>query len=40
MQNACEYKPGTMAAILGLQDEIVEQVCEEINGEVVTANYN
>ena len=40
MQNACEYKPGRMAAILGLEDEIVEQVCEEINGEVVTANYN
>ena len=40
MQNACENMPGTMAAILGLEDEIVEQVCEEINGKVVTANYN
>ena len=40
MQNACENTPGTMAAILGLEDKIVEQVCEEINGKVVTANYN
>ena len=40
MQNACENMPGTMAAILGLEDKIVEQVCEEINGKVVTANYN
>ena len=40
MQNACENVPGTMAAILGLEDKIVEQVCEEINGKVVTANYN
>ena len=40
MQNACENMPGTMAAILGLEDKIVEQVCEEVNGKVVTANYN
>ncbi len=40
MQNACEKIPGTMAAILGIEDKIVEQVCDEINGEVVTANYN
>ena len=40
MQNACENVPGTMAAILGLEDKIVEQVCEQINGKVVTANYN
>jgi len=40
MQNACENMPGTMAAILGLEDKIVEQVCEQINGKVVTANYN
>ncbi len=40
MQNACENMPGTMAAILGLEDKIVEQVCEEINGKVVPANYN
>ena len=40
MQNACENVPGTMAAILGLEDKIVEQVCEEVNGKVVTANYN
>ena len=40
MQNACEKIPGTMAAILGIEDKIVEQVYDEINGEVVTANYN
>ncbi|MDG2147594.1 MAG: ACP S-malonyltransferase [Flavobacteriaceae bacterium] len=40
MQNACENMLGTMAAILGLEDKIVEQVCEQINGKVVTANYN
>ncbi len=40
MQNACEKIPGTMAAIIGIEDKIVEQVCDEINGEVVTANYN
>lgn len=40
MQKACEQKPSTMAAILGLEDEIVEKVCEEIAGVVVPANYN
>jgi len=43
MQKACELKPSTMAAILGLDDEIVERICAEVsaNGEiVVAANYN
>lgn len=40
MQKACEKQPSTMAAVLGLDDEIVEQVCEEIDGVVVAANYN
>ncbi len=40
MQKACEIQPSTMAAILGLADEIVEQVCAEIEAVVVPANYN
>ena len=40
MQKACEATPSTMAAILGLEDEIVESVCSKINGIVVAANYN
>lgn len=40
MQKACEIKPSTMAAILGLEDEIVEKICAEIEGIVVPANYN
>src|SRR5512133_1472724 len=40
MQKACEMQPSTMAAILGLDDEIVERVCSEINAVVVPANYN
>ena len=40
MQEACEAEPSTMAAILGLEDEVVEKVCEEIDGVVVAANYN
>lgn len=40
MQKACELNPSTMAAILGLDDEIVEKVCEEIDEVVVCANYN
>lgn len=40
MQKACELKPSTMAAVLGLDDAIVEQVCKEIEGVVVPANYN
>ena len=40
MQAACEANPSTMAAILGLEDEVVEKACAEINGIVVAANYN
>lgn len=40
MQSACELKPSTMAAVLGLEDEVVEKGCEEIDGVVVAANYN
>ena len=40
MQKACEQNPSTMAAILGLEDKIVEEVCQSINGVVVPANYN
>ena len=40
MQKACEISKGTMAAVLGLDDNIVENVCKEINGVVVSANYN
>ena len=40
MQKACENEPSTMAAILGLEDEMVEQVCLETSGVVVPANYN
>lgn len=41
MQGACELEPSTMAAILGLDDAIVEQVCKEIEHDiVVAANYN
>ena len=40
MQKACEQEPSTMAAILGLEDELVEKVCAEISGVVVPANYN
>jgi [acyl-carrier-protein] S-malonyltransferase len=40
MQKACELQPSTMAAILGLEDEVVEKVCIEINAVVVPANYN
>ena len=40
MQKACEAQPSTMAAVLGLEDEIVEQVCADIDGIVVEANYN
>lgn len=40
MQEACEITPSTMAAILGLADEIVEDVCASIDGIVVPANYN
>ena len=40
MQKACEMKPSTMAAVLGLADNIVEEVCASIDGVVVAANYN
>ena len=40
MQKACESEPSTMAAILGLEDEVVEKVCSEIEDVVVPANYN
>ncbi|MGM0580413.1 MAG: ACP S-malonyltransferase [Bacteroidota bacterium] len=41
MQKACEINPSTMAAVLGLEDEVVEKICEEITEEVVVpANYN
>ena len=40
MQAACEANPGTMAAILKLEDEVVERVCEEVEGVVVAANDN
>ena len=40
MQKACELKPSTMAAVLGLDDAVVEKICTETQGIVVPANYN
>jgi len=40
MQKACEITPSTMAAILGLDDNIVEEVCTSVKAVVVPANYN
>lgn len=40
MQKACEAKPSTMAAVLGMEDADVERICGEIDGIVVPANYN
>ncbi|GIJ96494.1 malonyl CoA-acyl carrier protein transacylase [Capnocytophaga stomatis] len=40
MQKACESQPGTMAAVLGLEDAVVEDVCKKIEGIVTPANYN
>tara|TARA_R110001583_G_scaffold160971_1_gene312890 strand:+ start:1808 stop:2689 length:882 start_codon:yes stop_codon:yes gene_type:complete len=40
MQKACELQPSTMAAVLGLDDDIVEKVCAMTEGVVVAANYN
>ncbi|MBQ2027664.1 MAG: ACP S-malonyltransferase [Alistipes sp.] len=40
MQMACEIESGTMAAVMRLADEIIEQICEGIDGVVVAANYN
>lgn len=40
MQKACEKRPSTMAAIIGLEDSVVEEVCEGVEDIVVPANYN
>lgn len=40
MQKACEQQPSTMAAIIGLEDQIVENICNSTSGIVVAANYN
>ena len=40
MQKACELQPSTMAAVLGLEDAVVERVCKATEGVVVAANYN
>ena len=40
MQHACEKNPSTMAAIIGLDDKVVEDICASINEVVVAANYN
>ena len=40
MQKACELIPSTMAVVLGLEDEVVEKICEATEGIVVPANYN
>ncbi|MEO1547390.1 MAG: ACP S-malonyltransferase [Bacteroidota bacterium] len=40
MQKACEANPSTMAAVLGLDDDVVEKICKETSGIVVPANYN
>lgn len=44
MQDACDAEPGTMAAVLGLSDDVVERICDEVSDElddvVVPANYN
>ena len=40
MQEACGLQRGTMAAVLGLEDAVVEEVCDSIEGVVVAANYN
>lgn len=40
MQKACEIEPSTMAAVLGIEDEKVEKICEEIDDIAVPANYN
>src|SRR5690554_4354070 len=40
MQKACEIEPSTMAAILGLEDSVVENICAQIEDVVVPANYN
>ena len=40
MQAACEANPGTMAAVIGLDNQTIERVCEDTEGVVVAANYN
>jgi [acyl-carrier-protein] S-malonyltransferase len=40
MQKACEAEPSTMAAVLGLDDSVVEEICKSAGGVVVAANYN
>jgi len=40
MQKACEIQPSTMAAVLGLDDDVVEKICATTEGIVVAANYN
>ncbi|MBS7566595.1 ACP S-malonyltransferase [Mucilaginibacter sp. Bleaf8] len=40
MQKACELQPSTMAAVLGLDDAVVEEVCQQVSEVVVAANYN
>jgi len=40
MQKACELQPGTMAAVLGLDDSKVEELCASVEGSVTPANYN
>lgn len=40
MQKACEAQPSTMAAVIGLDDKVVEDICAAIDGVVVAANYN
>ncbi len=40
MQKACEAQPSTMAAVLGLEDDLVVKICNDTAGVVVTANYN
>ncbi|MDH3648145.1 MAG: ACP S-malonyltransferase [Saprospiraceae bacterium] len=40
MQKACDLQPSTMAAIVGLDDDIVERICSDVEGIVVPANYN
>ena len=40
MQKACEAEPSAMAAVIGLDDALVEEICQTVDGVVVTANYN
>jgi len=40
MQNSCNYEQGSMAAVLGMEDKLVEDICSETPGIVIAANYN